>query len=72
MNWSEMTASWDDLKVMVHAHWPKLTEDLLNDIDGDRAELGRNLQRDYALTADDAENAICEFEKDVRRPGAVK
>ena len=40
MNWSEMTAGWDDMKAMVHAHWPKLTEDVLNDIDGDRAELG--------------------------------
>jgi hypothetical protein len=72
MNWSEMTTSWDEMKALVHAHWPKLTDDVLNDIDGDRVELRRALQRDYAFTPGHAENAICEFKKDVRRPGAVK
>jgi hypothetical protein len=45
---------------------------MLHDIDGDRAELGRALQRQYGFSAADSELAICEFEKDVRWPGAVK
>jgi hypothetical protein len=45
---------------------------MLHDINGDRAELGRALQREYGFSATDAEIAICEFEEDVRWPGAVK
>ena len=72
MNWSEMTASWNELRGLIKGHWPKLSDEVLDDIDGDRYELGRALQREYAISAGDAETAICEFEKDVRRPGAVK
>ena len=72
MNWSEMETNWDELKALIQAHWPKLIDKELNDIDADRAELGRALQRHYGFSAADAELAICEFEEDVRRPGAVK
>ena len=36
------------------------------------AELARELQRQYGFSAPDAETAICKFEEDVRRPGAVQ
>ena len=72
MNWSEIKGSWHESRALLQVHWPKLTDDVLDDIDGDRYELGRALQRHYGFSAGDAETAICEFEKDVRRPGAVK
>ena len=72
MNWSEMRASWDAKKALVQAHWPKLNGKVLDDVNGDRYELRRALQRQYELSPGDAETAICEFEKDVRWPGAVK
>jgi hypothetical protein len=72
MNWSEMTASWNDMRALVQSHWPKLLDGMLQEIDGDRAKLGGALQRQYGFSAPDAEASICEFEKDVRRPGAVK
>ena len=72
MNWSEVKASWEEMSVVIHAHWPKLTDEELNNIDGDRNELARALQRRYGLSGQQAETEICEFEKDVRWPGAVK
>ena len=72
MNWSEMRASWNEMKALVQSHWPRLADAMLHDINGDRAELGRALQRQYGFSAADAELAICEFEEDVRWPGAVK
>jgi hypothetical protein len=72
MNWSEMRAGWRDMRAMVQSHWPRLNDVMLNYINGDRAELGLALQRQYGFSAPDAETAICEFEEDVRRPGAVK
>ena len=41
MNWSEMKASWEEMSVVITVHWPKLTDDELNDINGDRNELVR-------------------------------
>ena len=72
MNWSEMTASWYDMKSMVQSHWPRLADAMLRDINGNRAQLGRALELQYGFSAADAELAICEFEEDVRWPGAVK
>ena len=72
MNWSEIKASWKEMSGLLQAHWPKLTDEVLDEINADRYKLGRALQRQYELSPGDAETAICEFEKDVRRPGAVK
>jgi len=72
MNWSEMKASWEEMSVVMRAHWPKLTDDELNNINGDRNELVRALVRRYGFSGQQAETEICEFEKDVRWPGAVK
>src|SRR4051812_21754791 len=72
MNWAEMKRGWSELKAVAQSQWPRLTDVLLRDVNGDRAELARALQRHYGFSAADAETAICEFEKDVRRPGAVK
>ncbi len=72
MNWSEMTAGWNELKVVAQSRWPRLTDVVLRDVNGDRAELARALQCHYGFSPADAEIAICEFEMDARRPGAVK
>ena len=72
MNWSEMSGGWNEMKPLVQSYWPRIADVMLRDINGDRAELGRALQRQYGFSAPDAEIAICRFEKDVRRPGAVK
>jgi hypothetical protein len=72
MNWSEIQTNWHEMRALLRVHWPKLSDSALDDIDGDRYELGRALQGRYSLSPGDAETAICAFEKDVRRPGAVK
>jgi hypothetical protein len=51
MNWAEMKADWNELKTMVQAHWPQLSNLVLRDIDGDRAELARAIQRHYGFSA---------------------
>jgi hypothetical protein len=72
MNWVEMESNWDEFKTLIEGHWPKLRGEALDNIHADRAELGRALERYYGFSAAGAEQAICEFEEDVRRPGAVK
>jgi hypothetical protein len=72
MNWSEMKTGWSELRLVAQSQWPRLTDAVLRDVNGDRAELSCALERHYGFSAADAETAISEFEKDVRRPGAVK
>jgi hypothetical protein len=70
MNWSEMSASWPDMRALLQTHWPRLGDVMLHEISGDRGELGRALERQYGCSAPNAEIAIRRFEEDARRPGA--
>jgi hypothetical protein len=72
MNWSEMKNDWGRMKPLVQSHWPLLTVEDLGTIDGSRVRLVGVLQTRYGFTSGEAEDAVCAFEKDVRRPGAVK
>jgi hypothetical protein len=72
MNWSEIEAQWEQMKALLVSHWHELSEEDIALIDGKRDVLARALQERYSLGAREAEDAICAFEKDVRRPGAVK
>ena len=72
MNWVEIQQDWAQMKVVLQSQWQQLTAEDLVAIDGKREELARVLQRRFGLTAQAAEDSICAFEKDVRRPGAVK
>jgi hypothetical protein len=71
MNWSEIESQWPSMKALLASHWHELSDDDLTRIDGQRERLARALQERLGLDAA-AEAAICAFEKDVRRPGAVK
>lgn len=63
---------WEQMKVLLLSHWHKLSEEDAALINGKRDVLAQALQERYSLGAREAEHAICAFEKDVRRPGAVK
>jgi len=72
MNWSEIEGRWEPMKALLESYWRGLSDDDLTRIDGQRDRLARALQDRLGLDAAAAEAAICAFEKDVRRPGAVK
>lgn len=72
MNWSEIEGRWEPMKALLESYWQELSEGDLARIDGKREVLARVIQERYGLDASEAERAICAFEEDVRRPGAVK
>jgi hypothetical protein len=72
MNWSEIEGQWEPMKALLASYWPTLSDDDLARIAGQRDVLAQVLRERLGLDDDDAEAAICAFEKDVRRPGAVK
>ena len=69
MNWSEIEAQSEQMKALLLSHWHKLSEEDVALINGKRDVLAQALQERYSLGAREAEDAICAFEKDVRRPG---
>jgi uncharacterized protein YjbJ (UPF0337 family) len=72
MNWSEIQSRWETLRGLLLSQWHELSDGDLARIEGKRDVLAEVLRERYGLDASEAERAICAFEKDVRRPGAVK
>ena len=72
MNWSEVQTNWEQLTALLRSRWHELTDDDLESIEGDRDSLVALLQKRYGFTKESAHREVCEFEKDVRYPGAVK
>ena len=72
MNWCQVQGHWKQFKTVLRAHWPELTDEDLNRVDGRRERLAELLREHYGCGTDEAERRIAEFEKDVRYPGAVK
>jgi hypothetical protein len=72
MNWTEMHSDWDECAPTLATWWPKLTEADLQQIAGSRGKLAEVLSERYGIDAAEADRQICAYEKEVRRPGAVK
>ena len=72
MNWSEIEYRWDSMKFVLATHWNKLSNEDLARINGKRDALAQVIRERDGLDEAEAETAICRFEKEVRRPGAVK
>jgi hypothetical protein len=72
MNWSEIEYRWDQMKFVVVSHWNRPSNEDLARINGKRDVLAQVIRERDGLNATEAEKAICTFEKEVRRPGAVK
>jgi hypothetical protein len=72
MNWAELQRDWKAASSLLQTYWTRLTDQDLERVDGRRDALAASLRRLYGYGAEEAERAICSFEKEVRFPGAVK
>jgi hypothetical protein len=72
MNWSEVESYWGPMRRLIASYWKELGEGDLDRIGGNRDGLAAVLRKRYGWDAERAEAEICNFEKDVRWPGAVK
>jgi uncharacterized protein YjbJ (UPF0337 family) len=55
MNWEEVKGKWTELRGHAIKQWGKLTEDDLDQIEGDRAKLVGRLQQAYGYQKEAAE-----------------
>ena len=72
MNWCEIQGNWSQMQRLLQSYWSMLSEEDLAAVDARRERLALVLQRRYGFNREQTEHAICRFEHDVRRPGAVK
>lgn len=61
MNWDRIEGNWKEFKGNVKAHWGKLTDDELDEAEGNREVLAGKIQQKYGIAKDEAEREIDEF-----------
>ena len=62
MNWSNIETGWNDFKANARQQWSKLSEQQINDTLGKRDQLSASVQRAYALSKDEAERQISDWQ----------
>ena len=62
MNWSNIETGWQDFKANAKQQWNKLTDQQINDTMGKREQLSTKVQEAYALSKEDAERQISDWQ----------
>ena len=72
MNWDRIQGAWREYKGKAKQQWGKLTDDDLDQIEGNREELAGRLQNRYGIAKDEAERQLFPAERSGREesPGA--
>ena len=73
MNWNTIETQWDDYKASARLRWNQLSIDQINAVAGRRNDLSMRLQAAYAVSPEQAERQIAEWQaKQLMdfRPGA--
>mgnify|MGYP002721479348 FL=1 len=64
MNWDIIEGKWKQLKGATKVKWGELTDDELDQIDGNKDKLAGKLQEKYGWTKDEADREIDEYYRD--------
>src|SRR5687767_8069604 len=62
MNWSNIESSWGDFKVNAKQQWGRLTDHELSDTLGRHEFLARKVQEAYALSKDETERQVPDWQ----------
>lgn len=65
MNWDVVEGKWKQLKGAAKAKWGDLTDDELDQLEGNREKMAGKLQEKYGWTKDEAEKQVDEFARDL-------
>ena len=58
MNWDQVQGQWKQLKGKAVAHWGELTDDDVDKVNGDRAQLEGMIQKKYGKTKEAAKEEV--------------
>ncbi|HLH39792.1 MAG TPA: CsbD family protein [Bryobacteraceae bacterium] len=63
MNWDQVAGQWKQMKGAIKEKWGKLTDDDLNQINGQRDQLVGKLQERYGIAREEAQRRADEWLK---------
>lgn len=61
MNWNEIKADWKRYKVNIREQWGNLSEEELDEINGDQHSFEKKIQERYRLTPEQVREQINEW-----------
>lgn len=61
MNWDTIEGNWKQMKGEAKVQWGKLTDDELDQAEGNRDKLVGKIQERYGVEKDEAERQVDEF-----------
>lgn len=61
MNWQQIEGNWKRIQGKVRQQWDRLTDEDLDQIEGNRHVLSGRIQRIYGISQDEAERQIRRF-----------
>jgi uncharacterized protein YjbJ (UPF0337 family) len=61
MNWDQVKGQWKQMTGSAQAQWGKLTDDELQQADGEREKLEGLIQSKYGKSKEEAQNAVDEW-----------
>jgi uncharacterized protein YjbJ (UPF0337 family) len=62
MNWSSIESGWNDFKSSAKQQWSKLSDDQIAGTMGKREQLSSRVQEAYAVSKEDAERQISDWQ----------
>ena len=73
MNWSNIETGWNDYKANAKQQWSKLSDEQLNDTRGKREKLVSKVQEAYALTKEETERQVSDWQsKQMEIPASAR
>jgi uncharacterized protein YjbJ (UPF0337 family) len=58
MNWDQVEGNWKQVKGAIKAQWGRLTDDELDEINGEREKLIGKIQERYGIAREEAEKQV--------------
>jgi uncharacterized protein YjbJ (UPF0337 family) len=71
MNKDQIIGNWKQVKGSVQKQWGKLTNDVIDQIEGDRTKLAGKIQESYGVAKEEAETQIKKWEEECSKKNAA-
>jgi uncharacterized protein YjbJ (UPF0337 family) len=63
MNWDQVKGKWHEVKGSIRARWGELTDDEIEELDGNREKMVGKIQQKYGVAKEEAEKQVDEWTK---------
>jgi uncharacterized protein YjbJ (UPF0337 family) len=63
MNWDQIKGKWHEIKGSIRAKWGDLTDDEVEELDGNREKMVGKIQQKYGIAKEEAEKQVDEWTK---------